>query len=1232
MKTTTPTMQNPQQLSPMTRERRRSKSSASDGVVDRKSPRPHAAKEKTAKNELNEWRNVLEFNGFDDYDDYDDYDDGKITNERTKERGEKERDRNARRVMSGKLPDARKDLVLLSNSNEDEDDEDTDTMREGEEEEEVFEDAGNIIFEESTPSRNNRKNRSKSNAYTAAAIAAAATREENSAVNTSSSGGGALNRAMRRELYELTKSRDEVSIDLDRARNEFERVEAMRRAEMEAMDMHKRKIADAAQATAKEANRVEIMKEEVKRRERRCEEEMNEAKIMRDEANKVRVEMEKFLERQSLAEIAERKAREEIQKALREKEMSQERMEDLERKQEQVSIANAACEREAILLKRDYERFEKNRRELARQFAKREFEILQREELCLDKERRAERAKKEREEEEQLASEFREKRDVAEKHLKAFMEQLRETEIKAKKIEDAKNDATLKMKELDSLFLEKKEAIERAEHALKKAKVEREQIKEELDARERHTAVAAEAAAKECDVVAQAWAKVTEGRKQLDAKENELKIAQGTIQERLELMKNGDEELDLKGSALEKFAEEIQRMESALKKDREEFEKEKQNLENRRRALLESEKFAKSRIEEIDNREMHLDTRENDIASQLARSAMVEENLKMRETELRQLLRSDDAKRVTKVRDLEIEVDEKTRESERLRTQLDEATKDVELVMKKMANEMDVIRESFRTKEIEIEAHRKALENQLNESRRENRDLVSEAAEARKERESAYLRLRNESSQTTTFFDGSSSVKNNVGTSTSSDNVHSFEFVETLKQEIVVLKQEISSQQTHREHLEQQLAEARQLASANSPSGKTKKETERRKAWEASAMRAVREARDALDARAETVKKASIDVKKREENARIREKELVDGLERVEKEYAKARAAVASAESERIDVEARREYIRREQLDLEKNRAVNDAFKTDEDLMKKKLKAVRVELEDAERKLENATHLASIRKQELNGLDLAKITHTKLEDLESREAKIREFTDKVHPALLREAETLKETGEILQQEKDELQNSWLELQNREKVLNDLAKTNNERIKDLKEFERELLQEREELIAFRDGLLEQNKAVANAQEIIQRATKEKNAMDSKRSILQIENKTNSAKTNLRKLCAIAKKREDEANRKLERCARVLVNCDDLQKSLRKLSEARAKIERDFHDAEESVSNNKKNNNNADTKKNSNKENRVIEVVCETYAGLCRRMERTIARFADWFNSLQSELENVHSSMH
>ena len=61
-----------------------------------------------------------------------------------------------------------------------------------------------------------------------------------------------------------------------------------------------------------------------------------------------------------------------------------------------------------------------------------------------------------------------------------------------------------------------------------------------------------------------------------------------------------------------------------------------------------------------------------------------------------------------------------------------------------------------------------------------------------------------------------------------------------------------------------------------------------------------------------------------------------------------------------------------------------------------------------------------------------------IEDLEQRELKIREFTDKVHPALLREAESLKEAGDVLQKEKIELQNSWLALQNREKMMNEHA--------------------------------------------------------------------------------------------------------------------------------------------------------------------------------------------------
>ena len=111
------------------------------------------------------------------------------------------------------------------------------------------------------------------------------------------------------------------------------------------------------------------------------------------------------------------------------------------------------------------------------------MEVLKREETCEDRERRAERATKIREEEERLLSEAQEKRFLAEKHSREFLEQMKEAELNAKKIEQAKEDARSKMRELDQLFSEKKLAIEQAEHALKKTKVEREQIKEELDAR-----------------------------------------------------------------------------------------------------------------------------------------------------------------------------------------------------------------------------------------------------------------------------------------------------------------------------------------------------------------------------------------------------------------------------------------------------------------------------------------------------------------------------------------------------------------------------------------------------------------------------------------------------------------------------------------------------------------------------------------------------------------------------
>lgn len=1098
---------------------------------------------------------------------------------------------NSNKGKGGSLPPSPVDETVLFAD-------DVDSDEEEEEENEVFEDAGTPFVED----ENNENLQPPNNNSTAKRVEK-----------------GALNRALRRELYQLTKSRDEVSLELTRLRNDHERVQAMRASEMEALNMHKSRIADAAQATAKEANRVEEMKKDVIERERRMKEELEEARQLKRDAEEMRIEAEEFLERQRRAEKAEAKMEEKGRDIERMNEWSNERMDELERKQEQVAVANAACEREAGLLKRDYERFEKNRREVSRAFAKREMDALKREESCEDRERRAERATKMREEEERLLVEAQEKKYLAEKHLREFLEKMKEAESNAKKIEQAKEDARLKMRELDQLFSEKKAAIEQAEHALKKAKVEREQIKEELDARERHTAAAAEAAAKECDTVANAWAKVTEGRKELEKREQDLKIASSTIAERLDFMKAGDEELEEKGRALEQLAAEIQKVELELKKDRDRVEEEKQTMHKKREMMEEAERTAKFRVNEIENRELQLDARENDVTSQLSRAAMVEENLKKRESDLRALMRSGEGQRATTVRELESEVEEKAKDIERLKAKLEESASDSESTLKKLTNEMDVMRESFRTKEIEIEAHRKALENQLNEARKENRDLVSEAAEARKERETALLRMRDGSAQTTT----TSTHKKNTGTQSNDfafpivDTTRNEQQIDAMQSEIALLKREIASHQTHRDHLETQLAEARQLASANSPSGKTKKETERRKAWEKSAMEAVRDARDALDARAETVKKAAMDVKKREENAKRRENELLDGLERVEKEYAKARQAVAAAESERIDIEARREYVRREQLELEKHKAVNDAFRTDEDSLKKKLKAVSRDLEDAERKLENVTHMVSIRKQELSGLDLANINATRIEDLEQRELKIREFTDKVHPALLREAESLKEAGDVLQKEKIELQNSWLALQNREKMMNEHAATNNARIRELKEFEKSLMVERDELLAFREDLLEKQQKLVHAEDIIHRAEKEKKALEKKRKHATREHTLDETKSSLKRLLTQIKTREGEAHRKLKRCETLLhrENIHNLRASLLKVTEAREALERDVV---------------VSSSRSERDEDEDGDESVHVFQSLLRRCERQLVRANDWFADLQNELESYHQS--
>ena len=90
---------------------------------------------------------------------------------------------------------------------------------------------------------------------------------------------------------------------------------------------------------------------------------------------------------------------------------------------------------------------------------------------------------------------------------------------------------------------------------------------------------------------------------------------------------------------MEQLAAEIQKVELELKKDRDRVEEEKQTMHKKREMMEEAERIAKFRVNEIENRELQLDARENDVASQLSRAAMVEENLKKRESDLRALMR-----------------------------------------------------------------------------------------------------------------------------------------------------------------------------------------------------------------------------------------------------------------------------------------------------------------------------------------------------------------------------------------------------------------------------------------------------------------------------------------------------------------------------------------------------------------------------------------------------------------
>ena len=126
------------------------------------------------------------------------------------------------------------------------------------------------------------------------------------------------------------------------------RTRSLFKSEMEALNAHKSRIADAAQATAKEANRVEEMKKDLVERERKMEKELEEARKMRKDAEEMRIDAEEFLERQKRAEKAEAKMEEKGRDIERMKEWSNERMDELEIKQEQVAVANAACEREAF--------------------------------------------------------------------------------------------------------------------------------------------------------------------------------------------------------------------------------------------------------------------------------------------------------------------------------------------------------------------------------------------------------------------------------------------------------------------------------------------------------------------------------------------------------------------------------------------------------------------------------------------------------------------------------------------------------------------------------------------------------------------------------------------------------------------------------------------------------------------------------------------------------------------
>ena len=314
---------------------------------------------------------------------------------------------------------------------------------------------------------------------------------------------------------------------------------------------------------------------------------------------------------------------------IRERERALEALrEELASKDDALTDAIIALERESDVVRRDAAALERRRGDIADELSAREVSVLKREDAVTTREHeirmvenRLTALRARVEEEESRATRAMERADTtesrssdAEERLRALesderraLLRVREAQSELERTMDAKSSAERETESIKKSIEVLRREVEAFESEKTRIQGVVEDIREELNERERETASAAEIAAKECESIAVAWEEIEAMRRDLERQEKMIEETAVQLEENVKAFDRDATSVREKQDALEYRSKELDEQESFLTRIAREN-------ENREVALRNAEADAEALALDLSTRRKALETRESEVS------------------------------------------------------------------------------------------------------------------------------------------------------------------------------------------------------------------------------------------------------------------------------------------------------------------------------------------------------------------------------------------------------------------------------------------------------------------------------------------------------------------------------------------------------------------------------------------------------------------------------------------